>query len=78
MKRLGHSDVSWRGDSLYLAKRKAGSIVEDDRYPGMWRVRMSDGSLSDMVNRTRAKDAAAAGAIYRHNQKASPRPQESP
>ena len=29
-----------------------------DSYLGMWRIRMEDGSLSDMVNRTRARDAA--------------------
>jgi hypothetical protein len=34
------------------------SVVPDDTYPGMWRVRHPDGSLSDMVNRARAWDAA--------------------
>jgi hypothetical protein len=29
-------------------------IVPDKTYPRMWRVVRSDGSLSDMVNRTRA------------------------
>jgi hypothetical protein len=29
----------------------------------MWRVRHSDGTLSDMVNLARAKDAAAATAL---------------
>jgi hypothetical protein len=34
-------------------------IVPEAKYPGvMWRVRYPDGTLSDMVNRTRAKDAA--------------------
>jgi len=33
-------------------------IVPDAVYPGMYRVRRPDGSLSDMVNLTRAKDAA--------------------
>jgi hypothetical protein len=32
-------------------------LVPDDRWPGMWRVRNGD-CLSDMVNLTRAKDAA--------------------
>jgi hypothetical protein len=49
----------WRGDRLYLGTRYSGySVVPDQRYPTMWRVRSPDGSLSDMVNRTRAKDAA--------------------
>jgi hypothetical protein len=42
-------------------------IVPDKTYPGMWRVLRPDGSLSDMVNRTRAKDVAwglAENAVY--------------
>ena len=35
-------------------------VVADERYPGMYRVRTPDGALSDMVNLTRAKDAALA------------------
>jgi hypothetical protein len=34
-------------------------VVPDEKHPGMWRVRSPDGGLSDMVNITRAKDAAA-------------------
>jgi DTW domain-containing protein YfiP len=32
-------------------------IVPDATYPGMYRIRRPDGSLSDMVNLTRARDA---------------------
>jgi len=42
-------------------------IVPDKTYPGMWRVVRPDGSLSDMVNKTRAKDVAwglAEKAVY--------------
>src|SRR4051794_24433341 len=35
-------------------------IVPDERWPAMWRVSYADGSLSDMANRTRAKDALHA------------------
>jgi hypothetical protein len=35
-------------------------IVPDEHYPGMYRFRLPDGSLSDIVNLTRAKDALAA------------------
>jgi hypothetical protein len=38
------------------------TIVPDSKYPGMWRVKRPDGSISDMVNLSRAKDAAAAEA----------------
>jgi hypothetical protein len=34
--------------------------VPDERFPGMYRLKRADGSLSDMVNLTRAKDALAA------------------
>jgi len=35
-------------------------IVPDARHPGMWRVLSPNGELSDIVNLTRAKDAALA------------------
>jgi hypothetical protein len=35
-------------------------IVPDEHYPGMYRLRLPDGSLSDIVNLTRAKHALAA------------------
>jgi hypothetical protein len=35
-------------------------IVADPGWPGMHRVRRPDGSLTDMVNLTRAKDALQA------------------
>jgi hypothetical protein len=40
------------------AKHPLAEIVPDATWPGMWRVRWPDGSLSDMANLTRAKDAA--------------------
>jgi hypothetical protein len=51
--------LAWRGNDLHLRQgRKLVSIVPDEKYPGMWRVRYPDGRLTDMVNRTRAKEAA--------------------
>ena len=32
----------------------------DERFPGMYRLKRTDGTLSDMLNLTRAKDALAA------------------
>jgi hypothetical protein len=37
-------------------------IVPDAKWSGMCRIRLRDGSLSDMVNLTRAKDALTQGA----------------
>jgi len=51
--------LEWKGDTLRL--RSGGpsvKIIRDDRHPGMCRVRLPDGRLSDMVNRARARDAA--------------------
>ena len=32
-------------------------IIQDKKYPEMYRIQWDDGEVSDMVNRTRAKDA---------------------
>ena len=41
------------------ASEKAGvTLVRDPDWPNMWRVRLPNGQLTDMVNLTRAKDAA--------------------
>ena len=54
-------NTRWKGDRLYLDNRLTGySVIPDETYPTMWRVRSPDGKLSDMVNRVRAKDAADA------------------
>jgi hypothetical protein len=47
---------------LYIGSRFTGvTVVPDDKWPGMWRVRNRD-HLSDMVNLARAKDAALCWA----------------
>jgi hypothetical protein len=40
------------------AKQPLAEVVPDANWSSMWRVRWPDGGLSDMVNLTRAKDAA--------------------
>ena len=51
--------MKWK---LYIGSRFTGvTVVPDDRYPNMWRIRHND-RLSDMVNLTRAKDAAITWA----------------
>lgn len=39
---------------------RALAIEPDATWPGMWRIKLSNGLLSDMVNLTRAKDAAVS------------------
>jgi hypothetical protein len=62
MRSYANSELTWRGDRLALKSGSRASpaveIVPDDSYPNMWRIRKQDGSLSEMVNRTRARDAA--------------------
>jgi hypothetical protein len=50
-------DAVWRGDDLFLGRRIVASIVPDPTWPGMWRVKIGD-RLTDMLNRSRAHDAA--------------------
>jgi hypothetical protein len=61
---LGYGNLTWKDDALYCTgKRKpVGFIEPDTTYPGMWRVRLGD-RLSNMANRTWAKDAAMAIAL---------------
>jgi hypothetical protein len=35
------------------------AIMADNRFPGMYRLKRTDGSFSDMLNLTRARDALA-------------------
>jgi hypothetical protein len=50
----------WEGNNLWFRGRCVATIVQDSVYAEMWRVRLPNGELSDMVNRVRAKDAAMA------------------
>lgn len=70
------SFMGWREDRLTYHGRLSGySVVQDATYPTMWRVRSPDGTLSDMVNRTRAKDAALA--MLDRDLRAAEEPQEA-
>jgi hypothetical protein len=50
-----------------LLLRRSGrllAVIEpDDEYPGLYRVHLVDGHITDFVNYTRAKDAAEALVI---------------
>jgi hypothetical protein len=47
---------------LKSGRRMVATIELDSKWPGMWRVRRG-GSMTDMVNLSRAKDAAIAIAL---------------
>lgn len=65
--------LNWRrsqkGHTLHLERRATAllHVVPDQTYAGMWRIQSADGSLSDMANLTRAKDAALAMELGRLN-----------
>ena len=60
----GHQDLHWKDSRLYLGSCATGnSITPDTKYPSMWRVRYPDGSLSDIVNLTRAREGARCLAL---------------
>ena len=45
------------GSRDLFGRKRVDSVVLDGKYPGMWRVQRPDGSLTDMVNLTRANMA---------------------
>jgi hypothetical protein len=58
-----HRDAIWKGNDLIFRRRVVASIVPDPKWPRMWRVGLPDGHVSDMVNLSRARDAARALAL---------------
>jgi hypothetical protein len=65
----GRDRLTWREDGVRpLLRHGSGrsplAVVEPDaKYPFLYRIRYPDGHLSDMVNLTRAKDAACWFAL---------------
>ena len=57
-------DLRWDGHRLRMRSgRLLATIVPDPDWDGMWRVRTPNGNVSDMVNLSRAKDAAQSNAL---------------
>ena len=71
MRVCSRRDLIWDDKQLRLHSirgRVLAAIEPDREWPGMWRVRMPDGHLTDTVNLPRAKDAAASLALTVLNQ----------
>src|SRR5262245_10098515 len=67
--------LKWDGPELRLKTgRLLATVVPDEKYQGMFRVRTKDGQLSDMVNLSRAKDAARSLAMAAFNLEARQTP----
>ena len=49
----------WRVRAITRRLAPYVAIVPDTAFPGMYRLKRTDGSFSDMVNLTRARDALA-------------------
>ena len=67
----GRQDLTWDGRQLRLLSNRGlmmANIEPDQIWPGMWRVRLPDGYLTDMVNQSWSEDAAASLALGVLNQ----------
>jgi hypothetical protein len=70
---VGRDRLRWRKSgnvfALHFGQQHKAllHVVPDAKYPDMWRVKHSDSTLSDMVNLSRAKDAAVSIALARIN-----------
>jgi hypothetical protein len=51
-------DAVWQDNQLIFRCRTVATIIPDQKWPRMWRVQLPNGHITDMVNLTRAKDAA--------------------
>jgi len=60
----GRGDLKWKDRELRLVTGRLLATVEPDtKWVGMFRVRLPDGHVTDMVNISRAKDAAISLAL---------------
>jgi hypothetical protein len=82
---VGRDRLTWRlnGHRLCLfhgaSRRPLVSIKPDSKYPSLFRIRYPNGELSEMVNLSRAKEAASAFALRSLNSEAqNRRPEGSP
>jgi hypothetical protein len=63
------ADVQWRGHTLVLPSGRVLATVEPHpRWPTAYRARLRSGFESDVLNFTRARDAAVALALAELNQ----------
>jgi hypothetical protein len=63
---IAREEFHWRGLDLHLGKRKTPvlTLVADDNYPHLFRIRYPDGWISTPANISRAKDAAYGHARW--------------
>ena len=74
MRAFSRDSLEWRrqgdGVTLCLGRKVMLHLVRDERWPTtMWRICRRDGSLTDMLSLTRAKEAGYAAALAKLNGK---------
>ena len=81
---VGRDRLTWRHTTDHRLLLCHGSrpnplvtVEPDSKYAGMYRIRFLDGGLSDMVNLTRAKDAALAFVLQALNCEAQEMPPDA-
>lgn len=77
---FGSDNITWRKNAMYVtgSKRIQATVRRDTKYPQMWRAYFPDGSVTDICNYTRARDAAfviVCAMLNRHAFKAFSFPQ---
>ena len=68
-------DLVWTGEHLRLHSARGRTLATlelDETWPSMWRIRLPNRRLSDMTNRTRAKDAAMSLVLADLNWRVAP------
>jgi hypothetical protein len=63
-KRPQSLDFAWHGLALHYGKRPVLTLVADETYPHLFRIRYPDGWTSTPANIARAKDAAYGHARW--------------
>jgi len=58
-----HRDAVWKSNDLIFGRRVVASVVPDSNWPQMWRVSLPSGHVTEMVNLSRARDAARSLAL---------------
>jgi hypothetical protein len=72
MRVFARRELYWKGNRLFRWGSDAvlAEVVPNDRWSGMWRVRMADGRLSGMANLSWACDVAMAAVLTKLNRQA--------
>jgi hypothetical protein len=68
---VSNNSLVWRDDTLTYRGREYARLIPDQVYPTMWRVRTADGAISDLRNRTRARDLARTLVLGAYNREAT-------